>query len=100
MFHTTTTAELWRALLFSLSQSPVPASATVKLRDQLHITPHLLTIVIGLGIRRSLLLPPFCRGTVFGGVKQSGLGVEGGGDIGLKVSESFPCEQNRESMAT
>jgi acyl-CoA reductase-like NAD-dependent aldehyde dehydrogenase len=24
------------------------------------------------------------RGTVFGGVKQSGLGVEGGGDIGLK----------------
>ena len=25
-----------------------------------------------------------CRGTVFGGVKQSGLDVEGGGDIGLK----------------
>ena len=26
----------------------------------------------------------FSLGKVFGGVKQSGLGVEGGGDIGLK----------------
>jgi len=26
----------------------------------------------------------FSLGQVFGGVKQSGLGVEGGGDIGLK----------------
>ena len=32
--------------------------------------------------RNSTLVPG--RAQVFGGVKQSGLGVEGGGDIGLK----------------